>query len=509
MDNMSSFSFRRVPSLTLLGLLSAGTLTSAWAQGSSKPPGKCVDEYSDSLTVLNAKARELDTRAQSDYTFCVRNTAVYECLSYGTDGSVKKQHEKAVLHGTAFAYKRQDGDTLLLTNEHVAAWPAITDDEHRVEDVPGGCKKVSENIRIVDDEHDIYERDDVPLARVAIDSQLDVAVLKAHAKLPVMPWKIGHSAGLRARDIVEVHGFPLGAFKATNVGKVISALDHDTFGEWDHDDFVIDALLSSGNSGSPVLAASCKTGELELVGIFHANYSQGSAMNVVIGIDQVRDFMTTFKHRPQNVGEGGGTLGPNQRAAMHAEIRSAREPYFAFGPLTAAVHERDDGALVFEVFGSEFPAEPHAILVIEDLPLEGGFGQPGRVWFGQRRGMKEYGWDSLDAEDQTDVLGILGALRESAIASFAYRAAARNAAPTREHAETMAKLKRKATRRMAGQKDLTGSATDLADRLGPKTSERAVQLDAPFVVHDTTQATNGTAAAKPGAAATPAARTGR
>src|SRR6185369_7656140 len=141
MDIMSSISFRRVPSLALLGVLSAGTLTSAWAQGTNKQPGKCVDEYSDSLTVLNAKARELDTRAQSDYTFCIRNTAVYECLSYGTDGTVKRQHEKAVLHGTAFAYKRQDGDTLLLTNEHVAVWPAITDDEHRVEDVPQGCKK--------------------------------------------------------------------------------------------------------------------------------------------------------------------------------------------------------------------------------------------------------------------------------------------------------------------------------------------------------------------------------
>ena len=32
--------------------------------------------------------------------------------------------------------------------------------------------------------------------------------------------------------------------------------DHDDYGEWDHDDFVVDALLSAGNSGSPVLAVS-------------------------------------------------------------------------------------------------------------------------------------------------------------------------------------------------------------------------------------------------------------
>ena len=70
-------------------------------------------------------------------------------------------------------------------------------------------------------------------------------------------------------------GFPLGEFQATNVGKVISAYDHDEQGEWDHDDFVIDALLTSGGSGSPVLAVSCKTGEFELVGIFHARYNGG------------------------------------------------------------------------------------------------------------------------------------------------------------------------------------------------------------------------------------------
>ena len=43
MDIMSSISFRRIPSLTLLGVLAAGTLTSAWAQGTGVKSGKCVD----------------------------------------------------------------------------------------------------------------------------------------------------------------------------------------------------------------------------------------------------------------------------------------------------------------------------------------------------------------------------------------------------------------------------------------------------------------------------------
>ena len=35
----------------------------------------------------------------------------------------------------------------------------------------------------------------------------------------------------------------------------------------DHVDFVVDALLSEGNSGSPVLAVSCKSRLMELVGV--------------------------------------------------------------------------------------------------------------------------------------------------------------------------------------------------------------------------------------------------
>ena len=50
---------------------------------------------------------------------------------------------------------------------------------------------------------------------------------------------------LRERNVVDVRGFPLGAFKATNLGTVISTYDHDDYKEWDHDDFVIDALLTT------------------------------------------------------------------------------------------------------------------------------------------------------------------------------------------------------------------------------------------------------------------------
>jgi serine protease Do len=99
--------------------------------------------------------------------------------------------------------------------------------------------------------------------------------------------------------VVQVKGYPLGEFHATNIGKVVSPYERDTQGARSHDDFIVDALLTSGGSGSPVFAVSCKTGEFELVGIFHARYVRASALNVVVAIDQVRDLMTTPSATPR------------------------------------------------------------------------------------------------------------------------------------------------------------------------------------------------------------------
>ena len=297
----------------------------------------CTGAYADDFAALTAQARDFDRHPEATFSYCTRSSAVYECLSYGPDATVHRERRKVVAHGTAFAYRRQGADTLLLTNDHVAAWPAVTDAQHVVEGVPAGCKRVSESLALVDDEHDDYARDDVPVTRVVTDPQLDVAVLKAHSDLHVMPWKIGHSSAIRERNAVEVRGFPLGAFRATSLGKVISEHDHDDYGDWDHDDFVIDALLSAGNSGSPVLAVSCTTGEYELVGIFHAGYTAGSALNVVIGIDQVRDLMTTLKRTPHEHVADVPALDGALRAHLDETLASEHEIFFPFGANVAVL----------------------------------------------------------------------------------------------------------------------------------------------------------------------------
>jgi serine protease Do len=451
------------------------------ASAAPATPGPfCSGAYADELTSLSNDSRIFDRSPDGVFSYCTRNTATYECLSYGLDGALRRERRKAVLHGTAFAYRKQGADTLLLTNDHVAAWPAVTDAQHGVDGIPAGCKKITESLAIVDDELDSYARDDVPVTRVVTDPQLDVAILKTSAALHVMPWKVGRSAGIRERNAVEVRGFPLGAFRATNVGKVISALDHDDYGEWDHDDFVVDALLSSGNSGSPVLAVSCATGEYELVGIFHAGYSAGSALNVVVGIDQVRDMMTTLKRTPRGHREDVAALDATSRAGVEAALGPAGEMFFPFGPAAALVRRSADGGLLFVVFARDFPVNVDPMFVVEDRPsgAAGSFGQSGRTWFGSTRGLKSYDRAALDADTQQQAARALEALRGDAVSYAAYRKANGPDLASRQASDRMRRMNRTLSRTTASRGDLFQVIVDLAEKLAPSAGERGSSLDA-------------------------------
>jgi S1-C subfamily serine protease len=453
------------------GAMALVCLTSSSSFAEGEPPQYCIGDYAEDLSQLAPKSLELE---HQPYSFCVRNTVVYECLSYSADGSVRRTRKSGVAHGTAFGYKQDNGTTLLMTNEHVAEWPAVTPDARTVDGVPAGCKRVSESLKIVDNENDAYEPDDVPLSRVVVDPQLDAAVLRAKVTLPVLPWKIGRSAGLHERDAVEVRGFPLGAFAATNVGKVVSAFQHDDEGVWDHDDFVIDALLSNGNSGSPVLAVSCKTGELELVGVFHAGYTLGSALNVVVGIDQLRDLMTTLKRTPRTHGEANAVLDAATRNALARQAADSGVPFFPFGNLAARVRPRADGALVFEVFARDFPFHTTPLFAFEDLAQAGGFGDIGRLWFGGRGGVKPYARADLDADAQATVMRAVEVLRRDALAFLGNRAAASKPPQTRQAFELAARAERSLGRTVATRRDLAASMIDLSDRLAPQPPEASV-----------------------------------
>jgi serine protease Do len=379
---------------------------------------------------------------------------------------------RVVAHGTAFGYRHASGGTLLVTNEHVARWPAVTTAEHVVEGVPPGCKRTAESLRIVDDDRDAYERDDIPLSTVVADGRLDAAVLRAAALLPIMPWKMGRSSALAERNVVEVRGFPLGVLRASSVGQVIAARDRDEERDWGHDDFVIDSLLSQGSSGSPVFAISCRTGEFELVGVFHAAYEGGGPLNVVVGIDELRTLLHTLK-RPPIAREGEVTaLDPSAREIVLRDARASHGSFFPFGTATAAIHPRQDGALVFEVLPREFPLRRNPVLVFEDLPPRGAaFGKLGRLWAGNRQGLRQVKVGLLDADTRQVVSRVLDALRRDAVLAASYRAASRQSFSSRDRFKEVARLERAVRRRATSRQDLTQAMFETADRLCPALAE--------------------------------------
>jgi|SRR5579871_1149473 len=450
-------------------------------------PRFCSGDYADELAVLSPRVRELERDPANQYSYCLRTTATYECLSYATDGTVRRARKTVVAHGTAFAYKRAGGETFLVTNDHVASWPAVTDDEHKVDEVPSGCKMVVEAAKIVDDESDGYEANDVGLTRVVADPAIDLAVLKTRAPLNVIPWRIGRSSALHVGNVVAVHGFPLGAFSATNIGKVVNTADHDTARDWDHVDFVVDALLSPGNSGSPVLAVSCRTGEYELVGVYHAGYVNGSALNVVVGVDQLRDLMTTMKRAPR-VAES--VLGPAEREEVRA--RSAQAPFFPFGALTAGVRSSGD-ALWFEVYSRGFPLHDERVLIVEDLPKAGAFGEVGRVFVGNRRGLRAW-TPAADADGSATLQRIVARLRADAVAAARWRAVD---AGSRAGERRLRAIERERERHATVDRDAAQLAFDLAERLGPRAGDKTITYTAATAPRPATAPPPSRVAARP------------
>ena len=444
----------------------------------AEPGPYCTGDYAEDISALSPHARSIES-ANVAYSYAVRTTAAYECVSYGSDGNIKRVRVNTRAHGTAFGYRRDGGDTLLLTNHHVAEWPAVTDDEHAVDGVPAGCKRVSDALKIVDDDHDDYAADDIPLTRVVSDPALDMSILRAKQKLEIIPWKVGKSATLNVRAAVEVKGFPLGEFRATNVGKVVSAYDHDVQGERNHDDFVIDALLTSGGSGSPVFAISCKSGEFELVGVFHARYAGASALNVVVAIDQVREMMSTLKRAPRSSDRSQDLDAAARTRLINLADRDPDPRYFAAGSLVASLHVRGDGALVFAVFPGDFPKTTTPLLAIEDVP-DGdpkAFGKLGNVYIAAGGGLVHYAPAEVDAEAQAMIARLLSVLRMDALATFDYRDAIRTTADSRSAYDRVASKKRALGRMLDAQRDTGMTALEPTSRAVTKTGVMASLRD--------------------------------
>ena len=370
------------------GLFTALVLALAFpalAKGKNKPPktqpkpaapppahpALCSGDYADALPPEKASAI-LDT-ARESFVFAIRNTATYERIYYGRDGKLRRAYLRSLVHGTGFAYRILNGETHLVTNEHVASQPEVTDEDHPVDGVPTGSKKVREQLKIVRDETDDYEPGHVLLTKLLVDPQADIAVLKARKVLPVMPYRLGRSGALRAGNLVQVRGFPLGAFAALNTGKVLNPLTHDTERGWNHADFMIDALLASGNSGSPVFAISCRTSEPELVGIYHAGYTDAAALNAVVAVDQLREELETLKVPKRDPAGAHNEITAQDRDRLVKQLlaETTRSLTFPFGARSVVVALSDPQTIRFSILDEDYPLSTQETMALVDRGANG------------------------------------------------------------------------------------------------------------------------------------------
>ncbi|HEY2900632.1 MAG TPA: trypsin-like peptidase domain-containing protein [Polyangia bacterium] len=458
---------------------------------------ECQGEYADTLEIQSPKTRDIEQGPRSQYTYLVRSSAKYECPFFGPDGKLRRRRVQSTEVGTAFAYEQAGGDTYLFTNEHVASWPDVTDLQHRIDGVPEGCKRMEDKLRIVRDERDDFEPGQIPLSRVAVDPLLDAAILKANQKLTVIPYRIGKSAGVRQGNAVLVRGFPLGVMQAVSSGKVVNPYDRDQEQGWDHVDFVIDALLAEGNSGSPVLALSCKTRELELVGVYHAGYKGHGALNVVVGVDQLIDFMHKKKRVPRALAaEGGPGLGVAERARVREALSAGTLPLFDFGGLVVRAENGDD-ALYYHVFSRQFPLDDRRVVVLEDLAKPGVFGEMNRVWVQGPLAWREWPPAALGADERELVTRVGESIRLQILHSVDYRHALANPASGDERRRGR-ELSRLLARDTPLARDLSNNLLDMAERLTTGRDNGTT-----FASTGGTGGTGGTGATSAGAAAAP------
>lgn len=431
----------------------------------------CEGAYGDTLQLMSLRARQTEQGPHGQYSYLVRSSARYECPFFGPDGKLRRRHIPASQLGTAFAYEVSGNETFLLTNDHVASWPEVTDGAHRVDGVPEGCKRLDDKVRIVRDERDDFEPGQIQLARVAVDPLLDAAILKAPQRLNVLPYKVGKSASLRQGDAIRVRGFPLGVMQAVSDGKIVNAYDRDQEQGWDHVDFVMDALLSEGNSGSPVLAVSCATRDLELVGLYHAGYKGHSALNVVVGMDQLVDFMKRKKRVPRALAvDAAGGLGASERARLIAALPSNSLPLFDFGGVVLRVEAKDQ-ELIYHAYGKQFPLDDRRVLVIEDIPRAGAFGEVGRLFVPEAApGPGPIAWrawppSALGVEERELLTRTVDSIHAQILRALDYRAALANLSSA-ENRRRGRELSRAIARDTAAARDLANALTDMADRLG-------------------------------------------
>jgi serine protease Do len=213
-----------------------------------------------------------------------------------------------------------------------------------------------------------------------------------------------------------------------------------------------------------VLALSCKRAELELVGIYHAGYKGHRALNVVVGIDQLREMMLKKKRIPRAAPEGS-PVGVDARKRLREGLAAGTLPLFEFGGMHVLVQSTGD-SLYYHIYGRDFPIDDRRLAVLEDRPVRGGFGAISRIWVRGETGLHAWSQAELGADERDLLLRLGEALRQQMQWVLTYRAslAAQSLPEERKRGrDTLRTIDRQAI----AARELAGNLVDLAERLGP------------------------------------------
>ncbi|MCX7943614.1 MAG: serine protease [Deltaproteobacteria bacterium] len=333
---------------------------------------RCSGRYADSPDFLKREILEFEKSQKSNYAVCIRNTTTYEQIFYSEDGKINKRLIKYVIHGTAFPIERKGDTVYFLTNEHVANQPFVTNESNKLEGVPFGAKKIAESIKIVQNEDDTFEKNFITLKITAIAPELDAAILEGKVNMDPIPYKFGLSSELKTGNFVMIKGFPLGIFNVSNTGKVINVNLEDNDGEWHHKDFVIDAQLNTGQSGSPVFAINCETGEYELVGLYHAFYPEGKGLNLAVGIDELVDFIKSKKSIIPNPQKDLSFLNTQEQFKIISYLLDPKNlKLFQFGDNLLNVSLSKDRTVTIDIYTERFPTYTVPAFSLIDRHIKG------------------------------------------------------------------------------------------------------------------------------------------
>ena len=156
---------------------------------------------------------------------------------------------------------------------------------------------------------------------------------------------------------------------------------------------------------------------------------------------------------------------------------------FDLGGLVVRAEATDSGALLYHVYGRQFPLDDRRVAVLEDLPKAapsiaaprgrqgersgrrpGGFGELGRLWVLGGNGWREWPQSALGADEHDLIARVTDSIRLQILHTVDYRRALANPGSQRS-ASAAARSRARIARDLPIARDLAANLLETVDRL--------------------------------------------